>query len=566
MKQTSSITCLPDSNHWFINRLGHLLMVAGILIFCRESSMAQIPFERTAPYKYRIVFTDKNNSPFHITAPLAYLSQKAIDRRTAQGILIHEKDIPVNQAYIDSVHACGARLIHVSKWFNAVTVEVQHDSILEKIARLTFVRKNTQLLTTSRSSDETYRGGIMEADENHAFNYGPSLWQTAMLNGHILHESGFTGRNIVIAVIDAGFLNADTLLAFEHLWENGQILGYRDYVDPGNDVFRESSHGMAVLSLIGGSLPGQLTGTAPDASFWLLRAEDVSTEYIIEEDNWIAAAEFADSAGADIISTSLGYNNFDDPSQDHSYADMDGNSTRISQAADIAAAKGILVVVSAGNEGMKPWHYISAPADADSVISVGAVDFSKTITNFSSRGPTSDQDVKPEVAAMGADNYVAGSYGGVTTGNGTSFAAPIIAGLSACLLQANPGISAMDLRNAIIRSADQYSNPDDSYGYGIPDFNLAHMNIQWEKNPGIHSVQAFPNPFRNQLYVYFESPVKDVLSVQLFDLSGKELLREWSYNGKYLSIENGLNGLNKGVYLLHIQSGDFSYNLKMVKL
>ncbi len=564
MKQTFLTACLQGNNTLHASRLHYFLIAAGLCILCGNYTIAQQLFENTAPSKFRIVFTDKSNSPYQINIPSEFLSQKSIERRTRHGIPITEKDLPVNPAYLDSIIACGARVIHMSKWFNAATVEIHHDSVFEKIARLSFVRKGNFPAPVLVNKKETQ--GTMAADHTMSYNYGPSLWQTAMLNGNSLHEMGYTGNNVVMAIIDAGFYNADNLLAFQHLWENGQILGTRDFVKPGNDVFREANHGMAVLSLIAGSLPGQLTGTAPDASFWLLRSENTFSEYIIEEDSWIAAAEFADSAGVDIISTSLGYNNFDDPAQDHSYQDMDGSSTRISIAADIAASNGILVVVSAGNEGQKPWHYISAPADADSVLAVGAVDYSGTISDFSSRGPSSDQDVKPDIVAMGENDYVAGISGGVVTGNGTSYAAPIIAGLSACLLQGNPDIKPADLAGYIRRSADRYFNPDDSYGYGIPDFSLAHLTIQWEKNPVKQPFQAFPNPFKDYFYIYLDTPVEEALEVHMFDMTGKEVLRNWYPNGKYISIKDPMNTLNSGVYLLHIQSGDFSYNLKMVKL
>lgn len=564
MKRTFLTTCLQSNNLLHARCLHYFLITAGILILCSNYTIAQQLFENTAPYKYRIVFTDKNNSPYRINAPSEFLSLKAIERRTKHGIPVTENDIPVNPAYIDSIVACGARVFHVSKWFNAVTVEIRHDSVFEKIARLSFVHKGN--FPTPVLVNKNVTQGIMETEYTMSYNYGPSLWQTAMLNGHTMHEMGYTGKNVVIAVIDAGFYNADNLLAFQYLWENGQILGTRDFVKPGNDVFREASHGMSVLSLLAGSLPGQLTGTAPDASFWLLRSETSYSEYIVEEDNWIAAAEFADSAGVDIISTSLGYNNFDDPAQDHTYSDMDGNSTRISIAADIAASKGILVVVSAGNEGQKPWHYISAPADADSVLAVGAVDFTETISDFSSRGPSSDQDVKPDIVAMGENNYIAGISGGVNTGNGTSYAAPIIAGLSACLLQGNPDIKPADLAGYIRQSADRYTNPDDSYGYGIPDFSLAHLTIQSEKNPGIKPVQAFPNPFKDYFYLYLDTPATEAFEVHMFDITGKEVLRNCYPNRKYITVNDNQGALNKGVYLLHVQSGNFSYNLKMVKL
>ena len=353
---------------------------------------AQVTFEQTAPAKYRIEFTDKNNTPYSLNAPDAFLSAKALERRNKQEIPLTFNDLPVTPAYLDSLTASGARVLTVSKWFNAATIQVFDDLALQKIATLTFVKKNYALKSSGGKSPNEPEGqsGIQAIEASSDLNYGPSWWQTAIHNGHLLHNKGYTGRNITIAVIDGGFYHVNELPAFERLRENGQILGNRDFVDAAADVYAENSHGMSVLSIIGGYIPGELVGTAPDASFWLLRSEDVSSEYKIEEDNWIAAAEFADSVGADIINTSLGYARFDDPLQNHTYAEMDGNTTRISRAADLAASKGMLVVVSAGNQGNIAWKYITAPADADSVLTIGAIDQTGLVAEFSSRGPSSD--------------------------------------------------------------------------------------------------------------------------------------------------------------------------------
>jgi serine protease AprX len=551
-------------------RYGLVLPVTIGLSFSTLS--AQKIFEQTAPSKYRIEFINKNDNPFTLDNPGEFLSQKALERRNKQNIPVTPDDLPVTPAYIDSLRATGAEILTVSRWFNAVTVKVTHDSILSKISRLNFVKGfnqgksfpgNTKMDAGSR--------GIQMLNEAPVEDYGPSWWQTAIHNGQLLHNRGYRGQGVTIAVIDAGFYHVDQLAVFNKLWENNQILGTRDFVNPGAGLFEGHTHGMHVLSIIGGNLPGELIGTATDADFWLLRSEDTGSEYLVEEDNWVAAAEFADSAGADIISSSLGYTVFDDSLQNHSYNDMDGNTARASRAADLAASKGMLVVVSAGNQGNSSWKYIGVPADADSVLAIGAIDQNRSVAYFSSRGPSSDGDVKPDVMAIGLGTYMAGYEGGIRQGNGTSLSAPIIAGLSACLWQANPHASAMDVLSAIRESADRYSLPDDDYGYGIPDFNLAsvllHLN---EDDPGFtEEITAFPNPFHDQLYILFKPSVDVPVELCLYDLAGKEIARYIypQFPGRnYLKIEGDmLNSLPRGLYILKVNASQVNGISKLIK-
>jgi hypothetical protein len=327
---------------------------------------------------------------------------------------------------------------------------------------------------------------------------------------------------------------------------------------------------MVVLSIIAGNLPGELIGTSTGADFWLLRSEDTGSEYKIEEDNWVAAAEFADSAGADIINTSLGYAEFDASWQDHTYTDMDGNTTRISRAADMAAARGMVVVVSAGNQGDLDWRHISAPADADSVLAVGAIDPNGYIASFSSRGPSSDGNVKPDVVAVGKGTWVANYEGGIRQGNGTSLSAPVITGLTACLWQANPDASAMDIVESVRKSSDRYTQPDPDYGNGIPDYGLAnlllHMKGSGSEVPG--KVQAYPNPFTGELYILFQSPVDDAVSLSMVDLAG-HLVFQGDYPGfpgrSYVKLDQELAHLTKGVYLLKTTIGGKTSIAKIIK-
>jgi serine protease AprX len=552
---------------------GYILLIAELFFLLISSPVnAQVPFEETAPQRYRVEFTNKSNNSYSLNSPEMFLSEKALARRQKQGIALSDNDLPVTSAYIDSIRAMGATILTVSKWFNAVTVKATNDTILLKIEKLTFVKKKPVSKTLPVVNHKTgVAGGIQETDKDQEYDYGLSGWQTFIHKGQLLHDQGYTGKGVSIALIDAGFYHVDQLEAFSSLWEKGQILGTHDFVIAGSNVFNGHSHGMVVLSIIGGNLPGELIGTSPDASFWLLRSEDAGSEYLIEEDNWTAAAEFADSAGADIINSSLGYSEFDDPAMNHTYAEMDGNTTRISRAADIAASKGMLVVVSAGNQGAKDWHYISAPADADSVLSIGAVDANGTIADFSSRGPSSDLRVKPDIVAIGKGTWMADFVSGIRQGNGTSLSAPVITGLAACLWQADPDATAMELLAVIKECSDRYTLPDDDYGYGIPDFNLAHVLLKKQINgsPDGKNIIVFPNPFQSELQVLFPSPVDEPVEVCLFDVSGRIVLHTQypKFKGRnYLTIDNGLSDLYKGFYMLKVSTGSVINIFNLIKI
>lgn len=542
-------------------------------------------FAQIAPSKFRIQFTDKDNSPYTISNPAAFLSQKAIDRRNDQGISILPNDLPVNPAYIDSIRNTGVTLLNRSKWFNSVTIDTTgaNDSlVLDKIQSFSFV---VELESVGKWKNSSFWGEVwwdkweMEKSSTTPVSsslitsdYGQSFNQINMVGGNILHGQGYKGNGVTIAVLDAGFYKVDTLSMFDSLWANNRILGTWDFVAGQEDVFAYASHGMLVLSVMGGNLEGQLIGTAPEANYWLLRTEDTGSELVIEEDNWVAAAEFADSAGADIFNTSLGYTTFDDPGQNHTYADMDGNTTRITIGADIAASKGILVVNAAGNQGGVGWKYIVAPADGDSVLAVGAVDASGSYASFSSRGPSFDGRVKPNIAAQGFATITASSNGGVQAVSGTSVASPVIAGLAACLWQAHPSATNMQVFDAIQQSADQYENPDDLKGYGIPNFAIAHLLLSGVDPDNFSSdqlINIFPSPFNEDITVDFYSSIDQTITVDLFDITGKriyykeiEILRN---NYKRIKV-NGLSGLAQGLYILKLTSPGKTYVRKLSKM
>lgn len=481
-------------------------------------------FAQVAPDKYWVRFTDKNNSPYSVDNPLEFLSQRAIDRRLKQNIPIVENDLPVNQSYIDSVKAAGATVLTVSKWFNSVTVYTTDQNVIDLINSYSFVLSTTKAGFPEQPGIKNFENKPFFRNESfdttglnnknvksvlsNSYDYGQALNQIQMLNGDSLHNMGYDGNGIIIAVLDAGFLNVNTIGAFDSLWNSGRILGWRDFVSPQSpNIFNSHYHGCMVLSTMGANYPGQIVGTAPKASYWLLRTEDAATEYLIEELNWVSGAEFADSLGADVINSSLGYTEFDDPSQNHTYSDMDGNIAPITIGADIAASKGILVCNSAGNSGNSSWHYIGAPADGDSVFSVGAVDAGGNYVSFSSVGPTSDGRLKPNVMAQGSGTTIISPWSGnVSTGSGTSFSSPITAGMVACLRQANPAKSNLEIMAAVEQSSSLYTNPNYQMGYGIPDYVLAN------------SILSEPDTLTFQLHlkVFLEGAFDGVgMSVQL---------------------------------------------------
>jgi serine protease AprX len=549
------------------------LLISVLIVFAAETK-AQVS---TLP-KYRVTFTNKYNTPFTFSNPTAYLSPRAVQRRTNQAIAIDSTDIPVNQNYIDGVLAINGTLMTRSKWFNCITVAISDTSLIASIEALPYVssvvrlyppggvksQKSKRPVFNTQSIEiefDPHVDNMLAAGYNEesfsikAFNYGMGFSQATMIGVDYLHALGYSGEGMVIAVLDAGFYNVNALAVFDSLIDAGRILGTKDFVNPGGDVFTQSTHGMAVLSIMGGNLPGQLVGTAPHASYWLLRSEDGATEFRIEEDNWVAAAEFADSVGADVINSSLGYTEFYDPSQNYTYADMNGITARVTQGADMAFSKGILVVNSAGNSGNSPWRYIGAPADGINVLSIGAVDENAQIASFSSHGPSYDGRVKPNVSAQGQNTAVVTGSGNITTGNGTSFSSPVIAGAVACLWQANPTLTNTQIKFFIEQSAHLYPLWDTLYGYGIPNFAAAHVLIASHAQPEDPFILVYPNPFDDEIFVIFQSELPQSVNIEIIDNNGKKLAvqedikLESGYNN--ISLDR-LKGKSKGMYFLRI--------------
>ena len=485
--------------------------------------LAPVHPQKLAPDKYWIPLKDKNSSEYSINNPSEFLSAGALERRSKQGIPVTSEDIPVVKEYIDSLKSMGMEILGTSRWFNSVVVFTENIELVRQARDLSFVKdfdpdKSFRVSGGTLSITDSVQINLRRLDFYHAdSDYGNAYDQISLLQGKTLHDMGYKGRGMKIAVMDAGFFRVDSLEAFSRLRNENRILGYKDFVNNKADIFKESSHGLGVLSTMAAYLPGLMIGTAPEASYFLFRTEDSGSEYKIEEANWVMAAEFADSAGADIIITSLGYNLFNDSSMDYTYADLDGMSALISRAADKAFDKGLLVIVSAGNEGNKTWKKITAPSDAKNVLSVGSVDPSANLSSFSSRGPSYDGRVKPDVMAVGYQAIIINSAGFPGLGYGTSYSAPQIAGLAACLWQAKPEMSNLEIMQAIKRSSDRYAFPDNDRGYGIPDFLLALYGIE-KFNDTSMKVWVFPNPFTLSFEVFFDI---EITEIQIINLTGQ---------------------------------------------
>ena len=520
---------------------------------------------------YWVGFSDKNDNSFSLSTPEKFLSERAIQRRIRQNIAIDSLDLPVNQNYIQEVLGIGAGFIHASKWLNGITVKAETDSFATKVTKLPFV-KEVQL---TKAPVKT-KSAVNKFNETSGFDnfpidnslYGPSVYQTSILNGQFLHNQNYRGQGMQIAVLDGGFLSADKYPAMDSLWAYNQILGIKDFVDPTVDFYKTHYHGMSVLSCMGGNVPGKLIGTAPKASYWLIRSEDTGSEFLIEEDNWVAAAEFADSAGVDIINSSLGYTQFDDPQMNHTYADMDGKTTRVTRGANIAASKGMLVFSSAGNQGNKPWKYLVAPSDGDNVIGVGAVDKDSIPAGFTSLGPAFGGKTKPNVTALGWNTYLQKSDGSFGYLSGTSFSSPVMAGMAASLWGALPHVTAVQVKAAIERSAHIYENPNDLMGFGIPDMYRAWLfllNLSSTTTEFSKQWTAFPNPVGDALFLQKNSSqFQDKVRIEIFTMDGK-LVQQWIKPDTNRIELRDLNSLPKGILLLKISSSKYSETIKLSK-
>ncbi len=494
-----------------------------------------------------VYFTAKPNADFYYANPLEMLSQRALDRRSAQNIALDNFDIPLAQSYIDAVdNANGITVMAKSKWLNAVHVRGNFTAISDLISLS--VVDHIDFADNSLDARQIPRNNTVAKKQNIQvnFEYGGSSNQIEMLNGQILHQQNYTGTGKIIAVLDAGFPEVNVAAPFQRLIDNNLILGGYNFVDRNADFYSRNSHGTLVLSTMGGYVADQLVGTAPDASYYLFITEDTSSENPVEESNWVEAAEMADSLGVDVINSSLGYFTYDNPAYSYSFSDIDGNTSFASRGAEIAFSRGMIVVISAGNTGTSANPNITVPADAEHVLTVGAVDSEEQYASFSSVGPTFDGRLKPDVMAKGLGATFATPTGNVVTGNGTSFASPILAGMVACLWQALPEKTNAQIVQLIKESANLFETPNNQYGYGIPDFSLALDNAL-----SVPSFMQYPNPVQSYFSVKFPSDIEKA-KVEIFSISGQKVQEVIVTK---LSQDVHIESLQDGIYIYKISAG-----------
>lgn len=515
-----------------------------------------------------VYFNDKPDAAFYLSNPLQMLSQRALDRRTSQGISLNESDVPISQNYIDQVVASsGITVLAKSKWLNALHVRgLQTD--IEAIRNFSFVNRiefadrnlNSRTVPTNRVNEIQNVNKELEVLVD--FNYGNSANQIQMLNGHFLHQQDFTGQGKIIAVMDNGFTGVNTASSFQRLRDNNLILGGYNFPDRNTSIYSRGSHGTNVLSCMGGFVDNQLVGTAPDAHYYLFITEDINSENPVEESYWVEAAEVADSLGVDVINTSLGYFAYDNPNYSYTYADMNGTKAFISRGADIAFSKGMICVTSAGNSGTTSEPHIGAPADAIYTLTIGAVDASENYVSFSSIGPSFDGRVKPDVCAKGLSATVSNTSGIIVTSNGTSFSSPIMAGMVTSFWSAIPNLTNAEVVQFVKQSADLYANPTVFKGYGVPDFQLALNNALSLNSNEMASVVLYPNPVNDKLQVNLP---KNTSSAKLF-LHNNLGQQVNSYVVDATNATIYLESLASGLYFYQIEFANNSAKGKLLKL
>ena len=541
------------NNRITMKKLGILLLFLVASFFAEAQIATNI---------YWVQFADKDNSPYSIDMPEQYLSQRALDRRARLGIGIDEYDLPVNPHYLEAVAECGAELINPSKWLNGVTIHASDPSVVEAVNALDFVAevRNCPSFPDAQKDKERWLAMEMKPSaatpRNSKGLYGDAWVQVSQIKANELHSMGFDGTGVYIAVLDGGFIGTEDYDCFDNMRQEGRFLGEREFVYGATSVYTQSTHGTSCLSTMAAFLPNEFVGTAPKASYVLIHTEDGDSENIVEEYNWVSGAEFADSLGVDVCSTSLGYIDFDMTQWNHPFEHFDGHTAPMTIGAEIAASRGMLCAVAAGNEGSGTCT-LGIPADAEHILTVGAVNETGTRASFSSMGPTYDGRVKPDVMALGQGTFVASGWGSwwpYYNGDGTSFATPVLAGAVACLRQALPNASVQDICDAIRQSGDHAHSPNNYYGYGIPDFSQALETLHVEdtfvqKND---LILVFPNPSQGEIQFAMKEGYQAEITV--YDILGRRL-NDYHFNGlNHTTFESYLNGLSNGVYFIKAES------------
>lgn len=553
-------------------------MIRSLLYFIIFTLAAQPFCQAQSNPRYLVLYKDKANSPFSIDKPTAFLSQRSVTRRNRQNISIKTQDLPVNPDYVAAVKQTGARIIYSSRWFNGSVVEASAAQLtaIKKLAFYKGIELNLPIanLTSKTPGIERVAAVKEKFEATEDLNYGGMNAQLALMEVPELHKKGFHGENMLIAVLDNGFNNGNIVPFLKHLKDENRVIDTHDFVSRDSDVYADGSHGLAVLSTIAANQPSVMIGAAFKASFALYRTENDLAESPYEEVTWLLAAERADSLGADIINSSLGYTTFegefDTDEYNHTYADMDGKTTIVSRAARFATRTGMIVTNSAGNDGNKSWHFIGAPADVDSVFTVGASNYDRSYAALSSVGPNAAGIQKPDVAAVGAGTIVGNTSGNVSGGSGTSFSSPLIAGVSALFWQAHPELTAQQVIYVLKKSGHQASAPDNLLGYGVPNLTKAEEIFVTEfkplgtENELLTSIVLAPNPVQSEVRLTIpQTLVGQNAELVLLGVNGKTFNASQSRLTSSHTIPTG--DIPSGLYLINIKVASQERTLKFIK-
>ena len=520
---------------------------------------------------YWLQFADKEAAAFSVDNPALFMSPNALARRAAYDIPIERTDLPIPTSYLTAVESL-ITCKYTSKWLNGMLGTIQTSEAIDSLLALPFVDTIFMVKTQSKSKKRRGKGSKGQNKEGDRM-YGESALNIRMHGGIELHTYGFQGQGIEIAVMDNGFQGMDNSGYLAQARNDGRIVPVYDFVDDDPDVFSEGSHGSLVLGTMLGYFEGQMIGSAPLSKAYLFVTEDTDSEGLYEEYLWAIAAEYADSIMGirSVINTSLGYSTgFDIADQNHTIEDMDGNTTPITIAADLAARKGFLVVNSAGNSGNDDWQYVTAPADGDSVLAVGATTIDGNRVSFSSLGPTADGRIKPDVMGVGYDVLTTSSYGFLTYADGTSFSSPLVSGLCASYWSAYPELTPFEILSDVKRFSHQFSNPDHEYGYGIPSFFAMYMARRTAEANG--KVELYPNPIvEDKFNLLIDTDERESIGVVLHSMSGQFIYEDGfnTYGASTIDIPVSLESalLKEGMFFVRVydlQSGEELYDKKVV--
>ena len=494
---------------------------------------------------YLIQLNKKENTEEYYSNPLKMLSQESLDRRIKYGIQLDEKDIPISNERLNQIKKINLVYNGHSKWLNSLLVSIDDISAIDELKKLSFVSE-VKSLVRNESADKILQESSQDKRVvNKDIVYGESDNFIKKIKLDVIHSKGFKGKSMHIGVIDGGFLGADTITPFKHIFKEKRIKDVYNFVAKTKNVYQQHEHGTTVLSTMAVNLNGEYVGAAPEANYSLYVTEDTSEETLKEWMYWVQAAERADSIGVDVINSSLGYDDFDDARYNYSIDDLDGTTAFISEGAKIATSRGIMLVVSAGNYALQKWKKIGFPSDPEEVFTIGNILNTNVGSGTTSYGPNANGSIKPDVSALGVSIKTIGSQGTYKLSSGTSFSSPTIAGAMASLMSAFPKVLLETLKQIVRESGHLFPSHKNNIGYGYPDFSKVYDVLSTLSTKEINPItfKIYPNPVTSTVKIYTKNIIT---SIEIINLNGQLI------KGKQNSKEIDISELSNGVYLIRV--------------